>query len=163
MSSRTAHVDTQTCARLLAYSNRNPLKSRSYTRAVNELLDRAGFPSAEAIQQDYGVVWEAGSRTPSAEPDDETGQTTARHPDAPAAVDDRKSVPLDKPTRDRLRAYCNRNPPKERSYSVALNELMDMANFPDVEGISKHYELVWEVIAHLSKRQSDREGFEPSV
>jgi hypothetical protein len=156
MNRKAAPVDERTRDRLRAYCNRKLLESQSYADAINELLDRAGFPSATEIARDYRVVLEAGRQSRANRAGDET-QTRTRRPYQTVSPDDRKSLPLDEPTRDRLLAFSNRNPPEEGSYDFAVNELLDMAGVPEVEVLYQQYSLVWEVVSRLGSEEFDHD------
>lgn len=156
MNRKAAPVDERTRDRLRAYCNRKLLESQSYADAINELLDRAGFPSADEIARDYRVVLEAGRQSRVDGAGDET-QPTARRPYQAVSPADRKSLPLDEATRDRLLAFTNRNPPEEGSYDFAVNELLDMAGVPEVEVLYQQYSLVWEVVSRLGSDEFDHE------
>jgi hypothetical protein len=158
MNRKAAPVDERTRDRLRAYCNRKLLESQSYADAINELLDRAGFPSADEIARDYRVVLEAGRQSHVDEVGDET-QSTARRPYQSVSPADRKSLPLDEATRDRLLAFTNRNPPEEGSYDFAVNELLDMAGVPEVEVLYQQYSLVWEVVSRLGSEEFDQDRF----
>jgi hypothetical protein len=158
MNRKAAPVDERTRDRLRAYCNRKLLESQSYADAINELLDRAGFPSADEIARDYCVVLEAGRQSHVDEVGDET-QSTARRPYQSVSPADRKSLPLDEATRDRLLAFTNRNPPEEGSYDFAVNELLDMAGVPEVEVLYQQYSLVWEVVSRLGSEEFDHDRF----
>ena len=56
----------------------------------------------------------------------------------------RKAAPVDKRTRDRLRAYCNRKLLESQSYADAINELLDQAGFPSATEIARDYRVVLE-------------------
>lgn len=47
----------------------------------------------------------------------------------------RKSIPVDEMTRDRLRAFARRDLFNERSYNEALNELLDNFGFPRINDV----------------------------
>jgi hypothetical protein len=158
MNRKAAPVDERTRDRLRAYCNRKLLESQSYADAINELLDRAGFPSADEIARDYRVVLEAGRQSHVDEVGDET-QSTARRPYQSVSPADRKSLPLDEATRDRLLAFTNRKPPEEGSYDFAVNELLDMAGVPEVEVLYQQYSLVWEVVSRLGSEEFDHDRF----
>lgn len=158
MNRKAAPVDERTRDRLRAYCNRKLLESQSYADAINELLDRAGFPSADEIARDYRVVLEAGRQSRADGTDDET-QSTPRRPYETVSPDDRISLPLDESTRDRLLAFNNRNPPEEGSYDFAVNELLDMAGVPEVEVLYQQYSLVWEVVSRLGSEEFDHDRF----
>ena len=162
MKRKAAPVDERTRDRLRAYCNRKLLESQSYADAINELLDRAGFPSADEIARDYHVVLEAGRQSRTDGAGDET-QSAARRPYQTVSPDDRISLPLDESTRDRLLAFSNRNPPEEGSYDFAVNELLDMAGVPEVEVLYQLYILVWEVVSRLGSEEFDHDQFGSAV
>jgi len=167
MKRKAAPVDERTRDRLRAYCNRKLLESQSYADAINELLDQAGFPKADEIDQDYGVVLDGGRRNikkqSEADAADDETPTKARRPYQTVSPDDRISVPLDEPTRDRLLAFSNRNPSDEGSYDFAVNELLDMAGVPEVEVLYQLYILVWEVMSRLGSEEFDHDQFGSAV
>ena len=50
-------------------------------------------------------------------------------------MENRKSIPVDEKTRDRLRAFARRDLFNERSYNEVINELLDNFGFPQVNDI----------------------------
>ncbi|WP_144262398.1 hypothetical protein [Haloglomus irregulare] len=51
----------------------------------------------------------------------------------------RYSIPVKENTRDRLRAFSNRNLLDRKSYDEAVNELLDQVEFATVEELNAEY------------------------
>jgi hypothetical protein len=51
----------------------------------------------------------------------------------------RYSIPVKESTRDRLRAFRNRNLLDRKSYDEAVNELLDQVGFATVEELNAEY------------------------
>ena len=51
----------------------------------------------------------------------------------------RYSIPVKEGTRDRLRAYSNRNLLNRQSYDQAVNELLDQVEFASAEELNAQY------------------------
>jgi len=51
----------------------------------------------------------------------------------------RYSIPVKETTRDRLRAFRNRNPLDRKSYDEAVNELLDQVEFATAEELNAKY------------------------
>ena len=51
----------------------------------------------------------------------------------------RYSIPVKEGTRDRLRAYSNRNLLDRQSYDQAVNELLDQVEFASAEELNAQY------------------------
>ena len=52
------------------------------------------------------------------------------------------SIPVKEETRDRLRAFTNRNLLDRQSYDEAVNELLDQAEFATLEELNAKYRAV---------------------
>jgi hypothetical protein len=51
----------------------------------------------------------------------------------------RYSIPVRESTRDRLRAFRNRNPLDRKTYDEAVNELLDQVEFATAEELNAEY------------------------